>query len=339
MTAALPLDAAAPAPARDAVRLMVARAGRPPGPHAVRRAARAPAARRPARRQRLRDAARRAARGGARRHRRSTSTCRRPSRRDDRRAAPRRTATRAGSSSCGAAAGAGAAARAGERLRCRTARTATLVAPYLAPGRLWVAELALPQPLPAYLARHGAPIRYAHQPEPRPLADHQTIFATEPGSAESPSAGRPFTPRVVEALRRRGVGVAAIVLHTGVSSLERGERPYPERFEVPPATAAQVNAARRVIAVGTTVTRALETVAAPDGTVHPDEGWTSLVITPERGVRAVDGLVTGWHEPDASHLLLLEAVAGAELVRRSYAAAAACGYRRHEFGDSHLLLP
>ncbi len=117
--------------------------------------------------------------------------------------------------------------------------TATLVAPYLAPGRLWVAELTLPQPLPAYLARHGAPIRYAHQPEPRPLADHQTIFATEPGSAESPSAGRPFTPRVVEALRRRGVGVAPIVLHTGVSSLERGERPYPERFKVPPATAAR----------------------------------------------------------------------------------------------------
>ena len=228
---------------------------------------------------------------------------------------------------------------AGDRLRLPDGATATLVAPYLAPGRLWVAELSLPQPLPAYLARHGAPIRYAHQPEPRPLADHQTIFATEPGSAESPSAGRPFTPRVVEALRRRGVGVAPIVLHTGVSSLERGERPYPERFEVPPATAAQVNAARRVIAVGTTVTRALETVAAPDGTVHPDQGWTSLVITPERGVRAVDGLVTGWHEPDASHLLLLEAVAGAELVRRSYAAAAACGYRRHEFGDSHLLLP
>jgi S-adenosylmethionine:tRNA ribosyltransferase-isomerase len=103
-----------------------------------------------------------------------------------------------------------------------------------------------------------------------------------------------------------------------------------------------VNAARaaggRVIAVGTTVTRALETVAAADGTVAPGAGWTSLTITPERGVRAVDGLITGWHEPDASHLLLLEAVAGRELVQRSYATAVASGYRWHEFGDSHLLL-
>ena len=239
---------------------------------------------------------------------------------------------------------------AGEELRLPAGATATLSAPYpgpaaglvtasLVPGRLWIAALRLPAPLLAYLAWHGAPIRYSHQPEPRPLADHQTIFATEPGSAESPSAGRPFTPRVVARLRARGIRVASIVLHTGVSSLERGERPYPERYNVPPATAAQVNAARRVIAVGTTVTRALETVAAPDGTVRAGAGWTSLVVGPERGVRVVDGIVTGFHEPDASHLLLLEAVAGARLVRRSYAAAVACGYRRHEFGDSHLLLP
>jgi S-adenosylmethionine:tRNA ribosyltransferase-isomerase len=127
-----------------------------------------------------------------------------------------------------------------------------------------------------------------------------------------------------------------------VSSQERGERPYPERFAVSPATAARVNATRgaggRVIAVGTTVTRALETAAAPDGAVTSASGWTSLTITPERGVRAVDGLITGWHEPDASHLLLLEAVAGRELVERSYATAVAAGYRWHEFGDSHLLL-
>jgi S-adenosylmethionine:tRNA ribosyltransferase-isomerase len=230
-------------------------------------------------------------------------------------------------------------AGAGERLALPGGATATLVAPYLSPGRLWIAELDLRTPLLAYLGRHGAPIRYAHQPEPRPLADHQTIFATEPGSAESPSAGRPFTPRVLARLRARGIRVASLVLHTGVSSLERGERPYPERYHVPAATAAEVNAARRVIAVGTTVTRALETVAAPDGRVRPGAGWTSLVITPERGVRVVHGLITGWHEPDASHLMLLEAVAGPALVRRSYAAAAAHGYRRHEFGDSHLLLP
>jgi S-adenosylmethionine:tRNA ribosyltransferase-isomerase len=227
--------------------------------------------------------------------------------------------------------------RAAERLDLEGGGRAVLVAPYLSAGRLWVARLLLPAPLHDYLEQHGAPIRYPHQPRDWPLADHQTIFARHPGSAEMPSAGRPFSPRVLARLPA-GVGVAPIVLHTGVSSLERGERPYPERYVVPPETAARVNAARRVIAVGTTVTRALETVAAPDGTVSPGSGWTSLTITPERGVRAVDGLITGWHEPDASHLLLLEAVAGRELVERSYAAALAAGYRWHEFGDSHLLL-
>jgi S-adenosylmethionine:tRNA ribosyltransferase-isomerase len=227
-------------------------------------------------------------------------------------------------------------ASAGERLELDGGGRAVLVAPYLSPGRLWVARLLLPAPLHGYLAEHGAPIRYSHQPRDWPLAAHQTIFARHPGSAEMPSAGRPFSPRVLARLPA-GVGVAPITLHTGVSSLERGERPYPERYDVPPTTAARVNAARRVIAVGTTVTRALETVADEDGTVSPGSGWTSLTITPERGVRAVDGLITGWHEPDASHVQLLEALAGRELVERSYAAALAAGYRWHEFGDSHLL--
>jgi S-adenosylmethionine:tRNA ribosyltransferase-isomerase len=234
-------------------------------------------------------------------------------------------------------------ARAGERLALPAGGRAELVAPYLSVGRLWIAALELPAPLLDFLAAHGRPIRYAHQRRPRPLADHQTIFASVPGSAEMPSAGRPFTPRLLHALAAGGVGVAPILLHTGVSSQERRERPYPERFAVSAATAARVNATRcgggRVIAVGTTVTRALETAAAPDGTVAAAAGWTSLTITPERGVRAVDGLITGWHEPDASHLLLLEAVGGRALVERSYAAAVALRYRWHEFGDSHLLLP
>jgi S-adenosylmethionine:tRNA ribosyltransferase-isomerase len=229
----------------------------------------------------------------------------------------------------------------GELLALAGGGTAELVAPYLSAGRLWIAALELRAPLLEYLDAYGSPIRYPHQPRDWPLADHQTIFAREPGSAEMPSAGRPFSPRVLARLGA-GVAVAPIVLHTGVSSQERGERPYPERYEVPAATAARVNRARaaggRVIAVGTTVTRALETVAAPDGSVSAGSGWTSLTITPERGVHAVDGLITGWHEPDASHLLLLEAVAGRELVERSYAAAVASGYRWHEFGDSHLLL-
>ncbi len=234
-------------------------------------------------------------------------------------------------------------ARCGERLALAGGGTAELVAPYLSADRLWVAALDLPAPLLDHLAAHGRPIRYAHQPRPRPLADHQTVFARTPGSAEMPSAGRPFTARTLRDLRARGVAVAPILLHTGVSSQERGERPYPERYEVPAATAAAVRATRaaggRVVAVGTTVTRALESAAGEDGTIAPAAGWTGLVITPGRGVRVVDGLITGWHEPDASHLLLLEAVAGRRLVERSYAAAVARGYRWHEFGDSHLLLP
>jgi S-adenosylmethionine:tRNA ribosyltransferase-isomerase len=232
--------------------------------------------------------------------------------------------------------------RAGERLALPGGASAELLAPYLSVDRLWVARLDLPVPLHDYLLRHGAPIQYRHLAEARPLADFQTVFATEPGSAEMPSAGRPFTRRVLAALRARGVGLASIVLHTGVSSLERGERPYPERFRVPAATAARVNATHarggRVVAVGTTVARALETVAQDDGTVKAAAGWTSLVITPERGVRALDGLLTGWHEPAASHLLLLEAVGGRALIERSYDAALAQGYRWHEFGDSHLIL-
>jgi S-adenosylmethionine:tRNA ribosyltransferase-isomerase len=232
--------------------------------------------------------------------------------------------------------------RVDERLALPAGGGVRLLAPYLSPGRLWVAALSLPEPLPAYLARHGAPIAYRHLAAPRPLRDHQTIFATVPGSAEMPSAGRPFSARVVAALRARGVALAPLLLHAGVSSLERGERPYPERYAVPERTAALVNAHRaaggRAIAVGTTVVRALETVAAADGTVAAGAGWTSLVVSPERGVRAVDGLLTGWHEPEASHLLLLEAVAGRGIVERSYAAAVACGYRWHEFGDAHLLI-
>ena len=233
-------------------------------------------------------------------------------------------------------------ARCGERLALPSGGVAVLVAPYLSASRLWITALALPVPLLAFLAAHGRPVRYTHQPHPRPLADHQTILARVPGSAEMPSAGRPFTAPVLASLAARDVGIAPLVLHTGVSSQERGERPYPERVVLSDRTAARVNAAHasggRVIAVGTTVTRALETVAAPDGTVSAASGWTSLTITPENGARTIDGLLTGWHEPDASHLLLLEAVAGRELVERSYAAALVAGYRWHEFGDSHLLL-
>ena len=234
-------------------------------------------------------------------------------------------------------------ARAGETLQLPANATATLEAPYLSGPRLWAARLELPEPLLAYLSRHGSPIRYRYVPEAHPLADYQTAYATEPGSAEMPSAGRPLTAQVLTALVAKGVSVAPLILHTGVSSPERAERPYPERYSVPPATARLIEATRRwggrVIAVGTTVVRALETVARPDGSVEPGEGWTALVVTSERPVRAVDGLVTGWHEPEASHLDMLHAVAGRRLIERSYAAALETGYLWHEFGDLHLILP
>jgi S-adenosylmethionine:tRNA ribosyltransferase-isomerase len=234
-------------------------------------------------------------------------------------------------------------ARAGETLDLPDGAQARLEAPYLSGPRLWAARLQLPEPLMAYLARHGAPIRYRYVPEAHPLADYQTAYAIEPGSAEMPSAGRPLTPAVLTALVAKGVSVAPLILHTGVSSPERGERPYPERYSVPPSTARLVEATRRwggrVIAAGTTVVRALETVARPDGTVEAAEGWTALVVTPDRGVRAVDGLITGWHEPEASHLDMLHAVAGRRLIERSYAAALQAGYLWHEFGDLHLILP
>ncbi|MCF3964236.1 S-adenosylmethionine:tRNA ribosyltransferase-isomerase [Streptomyces fuscigenes] len=198
----------------------------------------------------------------------------------------------------------------------------------------------------ALLARHGRPIRYGYTERDQELAAYQTVFALpEPdgsGSAEMPSAGRPFTARTVAALVRRGVLFAPLTLHTGVASAEAHEPPYPERFRVPGTTARLVNAARAaggaVVAVGTTAVRALESAADGDGAVRAAAGWTDLVVTPRRGVRAVDGLLTGLHEPRASHLLMLEAVAGREALAGSYAEALHQRYLWHEFGDVHLLL-
>jgi S-adenosylmethionine:tRNA ribosyltransferase-isomerase len=233
--------------------------------------------------------------------------------------------------------------RAAETLELPAGGRAQLEAPYLSGPRLWAARLQLPEPLMAYLARHGRPIRYRYVPDAQPLVAYQTAYATEPGSAEMPSAGRPLTAAVLTSLVAKGVAVAPIVLHTGVSSLERSERPYPERYRVPPSTARLVEATRawggRVIAVGTTVVRALETVARADGTMQAGQGWTALVVTAPRGVRVVDGLLTGWHEPEASHLDILHAVGGRRLIERSYAAALDAGYLWHEFGDLHLILP
>jgi S-adenosylmethionine:tRNA ribosyltransferase-isomerase len=231
----------------------------------------------------------------------------------------------------------------GGRIELPAGGYAELLARFEASDRLSVARLTLGRPLEGYLRRHGRPIRYPYVDRAWPIDAYQTVFALEPGSVEMPSAGRPFGAELVAELVARGVHLAPVTLHAGVSSPERGEPPHPERYRVPAATARLVRSVRgwgsRSIAVGTTVVRALETVAAPDGTVGPGEGRTSLIVTPERGLRAVDGLLTGWHEPASSHLELLEAAAGPELLQRSYRAARARGYRWHEFGDAHLILP
>jgi S-adenosylmethionine:tRNA ribosyltransferase-isomerase len=219
----------------------------------------------------------------------------------------------------------------------------TLDEPYGDAGRLWVATLDLGGRTLSWLAVHGRPIRYGYVDRPWPIEMYQNVYATEPGSAEMPSAGRPFTPEVVTRLVAKGVGVTPLVLHTGVASLEADELPYPERVRVPEPTAERVNAAHRsghrVIAVGTTVVRALESAGGPDGLAHAYDGWTDLVVSPERGVAIADGLLTGWHEPASSHLLMLEAFTGRDLLRESYRVGLAEGYRWHEFGDVHLILP
>jgi S-adenosylmethionine:tRNA ribosyltransferase-isomerase len=233
--------------------------------------------------------------------------------------------------------------RASERLLLRGGAELELVAPYASGPRLMLARYDGTSPLEEYLERHGQPICYRYASGRWPLEAYQNAYAAIPGSAEMPSAGRPLTASLIAKLIAKGVLLAPITLHTGVSSLEYGEPPFAEEFEVPESTVRLVNAARswggRVIAVGTTVVRALETVAAPDGTIRSGSGWTSLVITPEHGLRVVDGLITGWHEPEASHLALLEAVTGSDLLRRSYQLALANSYLFHEFGDSHLILP
>ncbi|WP_030456200.1 S-adenosylmethionine:tRNA ribosyltransferase-isomerase [Herbidospora cretacea] len=198
--------------------------------------------------------------------------------------------------------------------------------------RLWKARLDTD--VIGYLQRHGTPIRYSYVDRDWPIDDYQTVFGRIPGSAEMPSAGRPFTTRLVTDLVARGITIAPVTLHTGVASPEKDEPPYAERFDVPAATRRLVALTKenggRVVAVGTTVVRALETA-------H-DEGWTSRIVSPEHPPEVVDALLTGLHEPRSTHLMMLSAVGGADLVMKSYEAALDNGYLWHEFGDVHLIL-
>jgi S-adenosylmethionine:tRNA ribosyltransferase-isomerase len=240
--------------------------------------------------------------------------------------------------------------RPGERIDLPGGAAIVTESSYPEPGvdgaRLWTARVVVEGPqdsVVSYLGRYGRPIRYSYMPRQWPLRYYQTVFAQRVGSAEMPSAARPFSTELVTSLVAGGVVIAPITLHAGVSSAEAGEAPTPELFEVPAATARLVNSTQaaggRVIAVGTTVTRALESAANADGMARPAAGWTDLVLGPTRPCRVVDGLITGWHDAGASHLLLLEAVAGPDLVASAYREAVEHGYLWHEFGDSALLLP
>lgn len=244
-------------------------------------------------------------------------------------------------------------AQAGDTISLAAGRTVLrLQEPYPAPGssptgvgnRLWRA-VPTGAPLARTARRYGRAIAYGYLDNRYPLSDYQTVFARVPGSAEMASAARPFTAGLVTRLVARGVLLAPVTLHTGLSSQEAGESPQAERFVVPAATADLVNLVRsrgrRVVAVGTSATRALESavVAGSPATVAAAAGWTTRVVTPGHPPAVVDGLVTGWHDPGASHLLLVEAVAGAALAQQAYGAATSGGYLWHEFGDSCMLLP
>jgi S-adenosylmethionine:tRNA ribosyltransferase-isomerase len=230
----------------------------------------------------------------------------------------------------------------GEELQLPGGASAVMIAP-VEPDRprLWYAWFQLPLEMPEYLSAHGAPIRYGYVTQRFPIGDYQTMFAREPGSSEMPSAARPFTPRVVRALRRRGVEIATISLHCGVASFEMPERPATERYAVSGIAAEAVNAARRdgrrVIAVGSTALRALES-AARDGELTASSGWTDLVIDDRSTIRTVDGMLTGFHDRAATHQSILRAFLDTALLEDAYGLAADRGYHSHEFGDVHLIL-
>lgn len=230
----------------------------------------------------------------------------------------------------------------GETLLLPGGGRATMLAPLNeGSARIWYVRLDVPEPAVEYLFAHGRAIRYRYVAQNFPIDCYQTVFARVPGSTEMPSAGRPFSPRALRALRRKGIEPVTVTLHAGVASQESHEAPFAESYVVPYHTAERVNAARRagrrVIAVGTTVVRALES-AARDGKVVAAQGWTELVVTPQRGVRVVAGLLTGFHEPQASHLDMLRAFLGEFDLASAYAAALDRGYLWHEFGDVHLII-
>ncbi len=191
----------------------------------------------------------------------------------------------------------------------------------------------------------GRPVQYEHLEGRWALDDFQTVYATHPGSVEMPSAGRPFSWELLFRLRQSGVRLAFVTLHCGVSYLNSQAQtllPLPEQYYVSHETAETVNRTiathRRVIAVGTTVVRALESAVGGDRSLHKATGWTDLRIYPDRQLRIVDGLLTGFHEPESSHLDMISAFIGYRKLMRLYREAIREGYLWHEFGDVNLIL-
>ena len=231
----------------------------------------------------------------------------------------------------------------GERAALPGGGLATFLGLHRSSRRMWITRLDLPLPYFAYFAQYGKPIAYPHVTFDLPIETFQTTYARAIGSSEMPSAGRPFTHRMLERLRSRGIEIATVTLHSGVSSAARDELPMEEWRGVPPESAAAVRRAikrgSRVVAVGTTVVCALESSLDSRRRVIPARGWTGLHILPDRPMRVVAGLLTGFHEPTSTHLAILESIAGKAHILGAYRAALTKGYLWHEFGDSHLILP
>ncbi|MDW3652138.1 MAG: S-adenosylmethionine:tRNA ribosyltransferase-isomerase [Bacteroidia bacterium] len=207
---------------------------------------------------------------------------------------------------------------------------------------LWKAEIHLDQELETYLAKHGRPIKYTQLNESYPLSYYQTQFSFHPGSVEMPSAGRAFSLELMKRLIRKGIVFAPILLHCGVSSLEEGEKPYSEYMEVNPLSALRINEAKRmgkrIIAVGTTAIRAIESAVNEAGIIEPYRGKTDLYIHESYPIKVTDGLLSGFHEPKASHLHILQALLGFKHIERAYKEAIRSAYHWHQFGDLHLML-
>src|SRR5262245_23759934 len=248
---------------------------------------------------------------------------------------------------CGGESPFGCGLRAGLEIEFGLGLSAAVLARDARIGRLWRVRFSKDRPeLIDLLHRLGRPVYYEHLARPWALDEYQTVFAREPGSAEMPSAGRAFTWRLLFDLRKMGIETAEVVLHTGLSSylddeLDATHPASEEAYRVSAETADAVNraraAGRRVVAVGTTVVRALESAATWHGRARATRGYTRLRVTAGHHLKVVDGLLTGLHEPEASHLDLLTAFVPGDVVRSAYEDAVRRGYLWHEFGDLNLI--